>query len=253
MALNATAKLNHDRLFGDRRSRLTETDPELVEYFGNFAFGEVYEHGALDARTKLLVILAGLIGSQAHTEYRILLGAALDNGVSPVEVKEVVYHAGFYLGIGRVYDFLAITNNVLTDRDVQLPLPGQSTTAPETRFDNGWAAQVAVIGDRVQQLHDSASADTKHIQNWLTANCFGDNYTRGGIDLPLRELLTFVLIVAQGGCDAQAKSHVAGNVRVGNGRQVLLDALSQLVPYIGYPRTLNGLAAVNEIAPAEES
>jgi 4-carboxymuconolactone decarboxylase len=44
---------------------------------------------------------------------------------------------------------------------------------------------------------------------------------------------------------------VAGNVRVGNGRAVLLDALSQLVPYIGYPRTLNGLAAINEIAPAE--
>jgi 4-carboxymuconolactone decarboxylase len=251
MAVNATAKLNHDQLFGDRLSRLSETDPDLVEYFGNFAFGEVYEHGSLDARTKLLVILAGLIGCQAQTEYRILLGAALDNGVSPVEAKEVVYHAGFYLGIGRVYDFLAITNQVLTDRGVELPLPGQSTTTPETRFSHGWEAQVAVIGDRVQQLHDSATPDTTHIQKWLTENCFGDNYTRGGIDLPMRELLTFVLLVAQGGCDSQAKSHVAGNVRVGNDRQILLDAVSQLVPYIGYPRTLNGLAAINEIAPTE--
>jgi 4-carboxymuconolactone decarboxylase len=253
MAINAGAKRTHDQLFGDRISRLSETDPELVDYFGNFAFGEVYGHGSLDARTTLLVILAGLVGSQAQTEYRILLGAALDNGVSPVEAKEVVYHAGFYLGIGRVYDFLAITNQMLTERGIPLPLPGQSTTSPETRFAKGWEAQVAIIGDRVQQLHDSATPDTKHIQKWLTENCFGDNYTRTGIALPTRELLTFVLLVAQGGCDSQAKSHVAGNVRVGNDRQILLDALSQLVPYIGYPRTLNGLAAINEIAPAEES
>jgi alkylhydroperoxidase/carboxymuconolactone decarboxylase family protein YurZ len=94
------------------------------------------------------------------------------------------------------------------------------------------------------------SPDTKHIQNWLTANCFGDHYTRTGLEFATRELLTFVIIVAQGGCDSQARGHVAGNVRVGNSRDVLLDALSQLVPYIGYPRTLNGLAAINEIAPA---
>lgn len=252
MPSNPVAQRNHDALFGvDHASTLSQTDPELVEYFGNFAFGEVYEHGSLDVRTKLLVILAGLVGCQGLSEYRILLGAALDNGVTPVEAKEVVYHAGFYLGIGRVYDFLTVTNQVLADRGVELPLPGQSTTTPESRFDKGWEAQEAIVGDRLAQMHATASADTKHLQVWLTENCFGDNYTRGGIELPLRELLTFVILVAQGGCDPQARGHVAGNVRVGNGRQVLLDALSQLVPYIGYPRTLNGLAAINEVAPPE--
>jgi 4-carboxymuconolactone decarboxylase len=90
MAVNADAKRNHDQLFGDRISRLSETDPELTDYFGNFAFGEVFEHGSLDARTKLLVVLAGLIGCQALTEYRTILRAALNNGVTPVEAKEVV-------------------------------------------------------------------------------------------------------------------------------------------------------------------
>jgi len=175
----------------------------------------------------------------------------MNNGVSPVEAKEVVYHAIAYMGIGRVYDFLAITNQTLTDRGVDLPLPAQSTTTPETRFDKGWQAQEAIVGDRLAQMHATATPDTKHIQNWLTANCFGDHYTRTGLEIATRELLTFIIIVAQGGCDSQARGHVAGNVRVGNSRDALLDALSQLVPYIGYPRTLNGLAAINEIAPAE--
>lgn len=251
MAISAQAQHNHDQLFGSRLSTLAQTDPELIEYFDNFAFDEVFEHGSLDAHSRLLVILAALIGCQAQTEFRVFLGAALDNGVSPVEAKEVVYHAIAYMGIGRVYDFLSITNQLLTERDVELPLPGQSTTTPEMRFDAGWKVQEAVVGERLAQMHESASSDTKHIQNWLTANCFGDHYTRTGLQLATRELLTFVILVAQGGCDSQARAHVAGNVRVGNGRAVLLDALSQLVPYIGYPRTLNGLAAINEIAPAE--
>ena len=245
------AQHNHDQLFGNRLSTLSQTDPELIEYFDNFAFDEVFSHGALDPHTRLLVLLAAQIGCQAHTEYRVMLGAALDNGVSPVEAKEVVYHAIAYMGVGRVYDFLTITNETLTDRDVELPLPGQSTTTPETRFAQGWKAQEAVVGDRLTQMHATATPDTKHIQNWLTANCFGDHYTRTGLEFATRELLTFVIIVAQGGCDSQARGHVAGNVRVGNSRDVLLDALSQLVPYIGYPRTLNGLAAINEIAPTE--
>jgi len=251
MAITANAQRNHDQLFGDRLSTISQTDPELIEYFDNFAFDEVFEHGTIDPHTRLLVILAALIGCQAQTEYRVFLGAALSNGVSPVEAKEVVYHAIAYMGIGRVYDFLAITNQTLTDLGVDLPLAAQSTTTPETRFSHGWQAQEAIVGDRLTQMHATASADTKHIQNWLTANCFGDHYTRTGLKFATRELLTFVIIVAQGGCDGQARGHVAGNVRVGNSRDVLLDALSQLVPYVGYPRTLNGLAAINEIAPTE--
>ena len=86
-----------------------------------------------------------------------------------------------------------------------------------------------------------------HFQRYLAANCFGDTLGRGGIDLPTRELLTFSMLVALGGADAQVRGHVRGNLRVGNTRERLLAVLTVLVPYIGYPRTLNGLAAVNDI------
>jgi 4-carboxymuconolactone decarboxylase len=59
------------------------------------------------------------------------------------------------------------------------------------------------------------------------------------------------MLVALGGADAQVKGHVSGNLNVGNDRATLLAVLTQLLPFIGYPRTLNGLTAVNEIAPDE--
>ncbi|MCW2528099.1 MAG: carboxymuconolactone decarboxylase [Pseudonocardiales bacterium] len=90
-------------------------------------------------------------------------------------------------------------------------------------------------------------ADEVHFQRYLAANCFGDTVGRGGIELDVRELLTFSMLVALGGADAQARGHVNGNLKVGNTRERLLAVLTVLVPFIGYPRTLNGLAAVNDI------
>ena len=62
--------------------------------------------------------------------------------------------------------------------------------------------------------------------------------------------MTFAFLVALGGCEPQVKGHVAGNLRVGNDRERLIDVLSQLLPFIGYPRTLNGLRVVDEVTPA---
>jgi 4-carboxymuconolactone decarboxylase len=224
------------------------TDPELIEVFDNFAFEEVLRHGALDVQTRLMVQLAALIASQALREYRVMLGTALTIGVTPVEVKEVVYQAVPYVGMGKVFDFLHATNEVLTERGVALPLPGQSTTTPETRAEQGLAVQQQIVGGEVvERLHAAAPADEQHIQQYLSANCFGDYLTRSGIDVPTRELLTFSMLVALGGCDAQVKAHVAANVNVGNDRVRLIDVASQLLPFIGYPRTLNGLRAIDEV------
>ena len=133
MAPNVRAQKNHDALFPGHVSRLAVTDPELIETFDNFAFDEVLAHGSLDARTRLMVQLASMIACQALGEYRVMLGAALAVGVTPVEIKEIVYQAVPYVGLSKVFDFLHATNAVLTEHGVELPLPSQSTTTPETR------------------------------------------------------------------------------------------------------------------------
>jgi 4-carboxymuconolactone decarboxylase len=248
MPPNEAAQRNHDLLFPDRVSTLAQTDPELIEYFDNFAFDEVLAHDELDLRVRLMCQLASMIACQALGEYRVMLGAALTGGVAPVEVKEVVYQAVPYVGMARVFDFVHITNDVLTERGVQLPLPEQSTTSPETRYEKGLAVQKRIIGaDRVDALHANAPADEQHIQRWLSANCFGDHLTRGGIDVPTRELLTFAMLASLGGCEPQLGGHVAANLNLGNGRTTLLNVLTQLIPYIGYPRTLNALRVLDEI------
>jgi 4-carboxymuconolactone decarboxylase len=195
-----------------------------------------------------MIQLAALIGSGALREYRFMVGAALTVGVTPVEIKEIVYQAVPYVGMGKVFDFIHATNEVLTERGIPLPLPGQSTTTPETRAEKGLVVQKQIVGDEtVEQLYASAPPDEQHIQRLLSANCFGDYLTRTGIDIPTRDLLTLSMLVALGGCDQQVKGHVAANLHVGNDRAKLIAVLTQLLPFIGYPRTLNGLRAIDEV------
>ena len=236
-----------------RVSTLKVTDPELIEVFGNFAFDEVLRHSGLDTRTRLMVQLAALIGCQALSEYRVMLGAALTAGVTPVEAREIVYQAVPYAGMGKAFDFIHATNDVLTQRGVRLPLDGQATTTPDTRSGQGRAVQEQIAGaDRVERMYASAAEDELHFQRFLSANCFGDYLTRDGIGVPVRELITFAMLTALGGCDPQVRSHVAANLNVGNDRQTLIGVITVLLPFIGYPRTLNALAAINEVAPASK-
>lgn len=88
-------------------------------------------------RTKILSTLAYLLGYQGVEEYKIMLPVALDNGVNPVEVKEVLYQAIDYLGLGRVMPFFKITNEIMTARGIKLPLESQSKTTMENRLEEG--------------------------------------------------------------------------------------------------------------------
>ncbi len=125
---------------------------------------------------------------------------------------------------------------------------GSRRRRPETRAEKGLAVEKEIVGaDVVEQLYASAPDDELHIQRLLSANCFGDHYTRTGVDVRTRELLTFAMLVSLGGCEPQARGHVAANLNVGNDREVLLSVVTQLLPFIGYPRTLNALRVIDEV------
>jgi 4-carboxymuconolactone decarboxylase len=251
MAPNQQAVKNHEALFPNHVSTLAVTDPELIEIFDNFAFDEVLRESQLDIRTRLMVQLASMIACQTMNEYRVMLGAALNVGITPIEAKEILYQSVPYVGMAKVFDFLHATNDVLKERGVDLPLPPQSTTTPENRMEKGLAVQKQIIGNEaVEKLYANAQQDQMHIQRFLSANCFGDNYTRNGIDIRTRELLTFSMLASLGGCDPQVKGHVAANLNVGNDRARLIDVVTQLLPFVGYPRTLNALRAIDEVTAA---
>ena len=251
MDISEFAKQYQAKMFGGENCPLAETDPEFVERFSNFAFDEVVNSGELDGKTRFLAILATLLGCQGIDGFRVMLPAALNFGVTPVEAKEVIYQAVAYLGIGRVLPFLNAANEILRARGVRLPLEGQARTTAENRLQAGEQAQIDIFGEGMRGFAETGKETNGQVNKWLVDNCFGDYYTRGGLDYKQREMITFCFLAAQGACEPQLTSHAAANMRVGNGREFLIQIVSQCLPYIGYPRSLNALRCVNDAAKAQ--
>ena len=147
-----------------------KTGPEFAERFEHFAFDEVVNEDGqqLPGETRYLAILATLIGCGGVDAYEEILPRAMENGVTPVMVKECVYQTVDYLGYGRMLPFLNATNDVFSRSGIALPLPGQATTTMENRLEKGVAAQAAIFGDRMKEAWKQS-----HINRWLADNCIG--------------------------------------------------------------------------------
>lgn len=235
-------------------SSLSKTDPEFAAIIENFAFDEVMQNSDLDDRRRFLCILAGLMGIQARDMFKTFVDGALNFGVDPVEIKEVIYQATPYLGMGRSLHFLITANDAFTARGIKLPLEGQETVTGDARLEAGNAVQVSVFGEGIRESWAKGPEARRPINKMLADNCFGDYYTRKGLSVSDREMVTFCFLVAQGGAHPQCISHAIGNLKIGNSRELLYDIMHQLTPYIGYPRALNGIAAIdNAVSAIEEA
>ena len=247
LTMTEKAKNKYNELLKRDASLTKPNDPELESIFNNFLYGEVYNHGTLDPKLRELVTLVSLTASQGTDMIKPHVETALNIGVSPIEIKEALYQCSPYVGFPRVFAALEKANEVFKEKNISLPIESQSTVTEETRFDKGLEIQTNTFGTRILDAHNNAPANQKHIQNFLSANCFGDFYTRNGLNMKERELLTFIMIVSLGGAEPQAASHASANISIGNSKDMLIEAVTQCIPYIGYPRTLNAIAIINNL------
>ena len=107
-----------------------------------------------------MAILATLLGCQGVDEFRCMVPAALNFGVTPVEIKEIVYQAVAYLGIGRVFPFLKAANEVFEAQGITLPLDSQATTTAENRREAGTQAQVDIFGEGMKDFWKSGPEES---------------------------------------------------------------------------------------------
>lgn len=250
--MNKEVEERVQKLFSGADSSLSRTDPEFVDIIANFSQGETVKANILTQKEQMLCILSVLLGCQGMGEFQNMLHAALNTGVDPVAIKEVIYQAAAYLGIGRIYDFLEAANQIMEQHGIALPLAPQASTDEQTRFEDGLAKQVELFGEDMAKRQTDGPVLRRNINRWLAANCFGDYYTRNGLNDQEREMITFCFILAQGGCENQLRGHTAGNLGVGNNREKLYGIVEQCMPYIGYPRSLNAMNIIDEVAGAME-
>lgn len=239
---NDNAKKLHERMFPDVNLNENDPDYDYAVRYENWAYNEVVNANDLDERHRTLAILATCMGAMAVDEFSVLIPSAINTfGLKPEEIKEVIYQGTAYLGMARVHPFLVKTKEVFRAMGIEESKESRLTNTEETRQPTGTEAQMKIFGEGMKDFWKGGN-----VNYWLAANCFGDYYTRKGLDLKDREMITFCFLLAQGGCESQLRSHIQGNLNVGNELEFLHKVVEQMVPYIGYPRSLNAFACLAE-------
>lgn len=237
---------NYTALFGGEALTGEGTDPEFMAILQKFIFGEVFVTGDLDIRTREMITCTVLAVMQTLPQLKAHAAAALNTGVTPVELREALYQCAPFIGFPKTLNAIAAVNDVFSERGIRLPLEPQGTVCEEDRHEKGSAIQAPLYGDEIASKYaDVPGGMGEDVARFLTDYCFGEIYTRNGLDLKTRELLIYCIVTALG-ADSQLHSHLKGNLKAGTGRETLAAAVIQCLPYIGFPLALKALNVIKE-------
>ncbi len=223
---------------------LKQSDTEFYNIMENFINEVSNKSELLSNKQKELIKIVSLITQQSKELLLYEIENALSLGLTPIEIKEAVYQCAPYSGFPRTIDAINIVNKVFEKNNIHLPLEKQSTVTKQTIFEKGLTAQTTIFGQAMREIANGEN--TPNPAYYLITNCFGDYYTRNGLDLKTREMLTLCILINLG-TESQIKSHINGNVNMGNNKAFIQEMIYQCLPYCGYPRTLNALNCLNEM------
>ena len=256
MALTPQARETFTRLFGVE-PQPHPTDPEVFDILQNGIFDEAFSTGVLTDVERELLTITALTSMQTLPQLRAHVGAALNIGTSPLQLRETIYQCAPYIGFPKTLNAIDIANGVFEANDISLPLENAGAvdaTDPRAREQAGAAIQAPLYGNEVKEVFSALPEPfDEFVPHLLTSSAFGDFATRGGLDVAQRELISLVAIAAIG-ATTQLRPHVAGAIRAGSSPQKVAAALVQAMPYIGGPYALSGLVLVaryDESASAE--
>lgn len=221
-------------------------DVEMMQILQKYIFGEVFTVGDLDIKTRELITVVCLTTMQTLPQLKAHINGALNAGNSPLEVREAIYQCAPFIGFPKTLNALGVLNEVFKERNIQTPLESAITVSENERYQKGREIQEKLYGDEIKQAMKGLPQNLgDEAARFLTEVCFGDFYTRKGLDLKTRELLSLAILVTKDD-DITLKSHIKGSIKAGNSPETVAAAIIQCMPYTGTPNALHALKYLKE-------
>ena len=236
---------NMQKLFGSGMATSGD-DVEMMQILQKYIFGEVFTVGDLDIKTRELITVVCLTTMQTLPQLKAHINGALNAGNSPLEVREAIYQCAPFIGFPKTLNALGVLNEVFKERNIQTPLESAITVSENERYQKGREIQEKLYGDEIKQSMKGLPQNLgDEAARFLTEVCFGDFYTRKGLDLKTRELLSLAILVTKDD-DITLKSHIKGSIKAGNSPETVAAAIIQCMPYTGTPNALHALKYLKE-------
>ncbi len=239
-------KQNYHTLFGGEALTGQGTDPEMMDILQKFIFGEVFQTGNLTLKQREMITCITLATMQTLPQLKTHAEAALNVGVTPEELREVMYLTAPFIGFPKMLNAVGTVNEVFKERGISLPIEKQGTVTENNRHETGKTIQNRLYPGGIASVMEGLPADMgKHVERFLTDYFFGEIYSRGALDLQTRELLGYCVLTTLE-AESQLHSHYHGNINVGNTPETLTAAVIQCLPYIGFPAAIKALRIIKQ-------
>jgi 4-carboxymuconolactone decarboxylase len=213
--------------------------PALDRYQQTTLLGDLWNRPDLGPRDRSIVTLAALIARNHTTGLTPFLNQALDHGVTPAEISEIITHLAFYAGWGAALAAVAPTNAVFAERGIdadQLPEASPGLLA----LDQAAEQQRA---DRVQQ---DVGPVSKGLADYTGEVLFRDLWLRPDLAPQDRSLVTVSALIAAGQV-AQIPFHLNRAMDNGLTRAQASEVLTHLAFYAGWPSAMSAVPVVKSV------
>ncbi len=246
MSRTELCKRNFRTLFKGEALTETGNDPEMMQILQKYIFGEVFTIGNLDMKTREMLTVVSLSTQQTLPQLKAHTQAALNVGVTPLELREAVYQCAPFIGFPKTLNAISTINEVFTENGIKLPLEKQSKVTEEDRQEKGRELQEPLYGTEIKEalagLPENMGDEASRL---LTEVYFGDFCTRGVLDMKTRELLTIGILMTAGNWDTLS-SHIKGSLKAGNTEEEVAAAIIQCMPYVGFPNGIKALKILKD-------
>lgn len=106
--------------------KTTDLDDKLQDFVTRYCFGDIWQRSGLSVADRSKITLAMLIATGKPHEIRVHLRGALANGVTPIELRELVVHSILYCGIPAAVEGMRALSEILTEQGIELSLDGEA-------------------------------------------------------------------------------------------------------------------------------
>jgi len=218
---------------------LPNVSPALERDTKERLFGEVWNRPGLTKRDRSLVTIAAMIARGQGAASSDYLDLALESGVKPAELSELITHLAYYCGWGSALAAIAPAEEVFARRHIdreQLP----AAEADLLPMDEAAEKQ------RATQVEANFGSVAPGVVHYTTEALFTDLWLRPGLAPRDRSLVTFSALVAAGQ-SAQVTYHLNRAMDSGLTRAQASEALTQLAFYAGWPNVFSALPVVKDV------
>jgi len=217
-----------------------------------FQEGEIWNRKHLMAEEKLIAILSCLVMEQRLFSFSEKVNVALDQGVAPRALSEVVLQAGLYGGMPLVETMSEILGQIFQERNLQPDpelLPEQDS---ESLMESALEYRQALHGERSQTNHaDPSNQQTLELYSLTTSFGYGLVWRRPGLSVRKRFIVAMACFAAMGCVENFFKKFALSAIEHNFNAQDIREVLIQISPYIGFPRALQALALVKPDTESE--